>query len=153
MFELPFGVREGNCRYGRRKEWREAFGVRGACSRFLPPACNQECESAGKVFADGQGALQTLARFPVPDHMIKHDCYGLRRHDDALAALFGKPQRKIFNGAPHFTVKPKRRHVSAVQGCRALYRNAVSSLSPALAFHAEGRNAYAGIATNKTHQR
>jgi hypothetical protein len=29
-----------------------------------------------------------------------------------------KPQRKIINRAPHFTVKPKRRHVSAVQGYR-----------------------------------
>ena len=31
----------------------------------------------------------------------------------------------------HFTVKPKRRHVSAVQGYPAPYRNGVLSLSPA----------------------
>jgi len=65
MFESPFGVREGSCRYGGRKEGREAFGVRlcrlqRPCRRFRILGCTQAGKSGSKLHA-----LQTLARFLV----------------------------------------------------------------------------------------
>src|SRR5436190_9973303 len=48
----------------------------------------------------------------------------------------------------YFTMKPKRRYISAVQGCPAPYRNAVSITQPSVdVTRRQARNDYAGVAT------
>ena len=101
-----------------RAERRRRFGNANACG--------DSCAPGKKAVSPLRSAtaVQKLKRPRCVSLSLKyqHELLGLRRHDAALAALFEMLRRCKFGTLSHFTVKPKRGRVSAVQGLLNLSR-------------------------------